>query len=309
MLDSVKESMRHAGMDAIDRIRAFSRFYTARLGLLSRGYLGLGLAEARVIHDLGPQPVRTRTLAAALDLDEAQLSRLLARLEQRGLVRRSGAGDDLRRRDVSLTDQGLAERDRLHAASRAALSAMLADLPPGAAGAAARALGEAQAHLSGAAPVVLRDLLPGDAGWIVSRHGELYARDEGFDASFEALVAEIVATFLRRHDPSRERGWIAEAAGRRLGSIFCVTETAETAKLRLFLLEPEARGTGLAQRLLDACLGFARDAGYRHIRLWTHESHRAAGRLYARNGFALTANRPARSFGRDVVEQTWERPL
>ncbi|MCF1708378.1 GNAT family N-acetyltransferase [Tabrizicola sp. J26] len=159
----------------------------------------------------------------------------------------------------------------------------------------------------------MRDLQPGDAGWIISRHGALYARDEGFDSSFEALVAEIVAGFLRRHDPARERGWIAEGQeGERLGSIFCVGEDParpEVAKLRLFLVEPEARGTGLATTMLQACLAFARAAGYRHMRLWTHESHRAAGRLYARNGFRLSDSRPARSFGQDVVEQTWERPL
>lgn len=162
------------------------------------------------------------------------------------------------------------------------------------------------------APVGVRTFGAGDADWIVARHAELYARDEGFDETFGALVAEIVETFLRKHDPARERGWIGHRGDLRLGSIFCVQENPaapEVAKLRLFLLEPEARGTGLAQRLLDTCMGFARGAGYRHMRLWTHESHRAAGRLYTRNGFALTAAQAVRSFGQDVVEQTWERPL
>jgi GNAT superfamily N-acetyltransferase len=156
----------------------------------------------------------------------------------------------------------------------------------------------------------LRDLRPGDAGWIVMRHAELYTRDEGFDASFEPLVARILADFLDAHDPARERGWIAEGPdGRRLGSIFCVRLDDTTAKLRLFLVEPEARGTGLAQRLLAACLGFARNAGYARLTLWTHESHRAACALYARTGFRLTAARPVRSFGQDLVEQTWDIPL
>nr|WP_233192685.1 GNAT family N-acetyltransferase [Acidimangrovimonas sediminis] len=151
--------------------------------------------------------------------------------------------------------------------------------------------------------------MPGDAGWIVQRHGELYARDEGFDSSFEALVAEVIAAFLRGHDPAWERGWIAEAAGRRLGSIFCVRLDDRTAKLRLFLVEPEARGTGLARRMLATCMGWARDRGYRRMSLWTHESHRAACALYARTGFVLTGSRAVRSFGQDVVEQTWEIDL
>lgn len=148
-----------------------------------------------------------------------------------------------------------------------------------------------------------------DADWLVDRHAALYARDEGFDETFGQLVREIVTAFLAGHDPGREGGWIAWQDGRRLGSIFVVQEEPGVAKLRLVLLEPEARGTGLAQRMLEHAMGFARGAGYVHMRLWTHESHRAAGRLYARNGFAMTGVESRHSFGRDVVAQTWERPL
>ncbi len=156
----------------------------------------------------------------------------------------------------------------------------------------------------------LRIFRPEDADWLVARHAALYARDEGFDASFGVLVAEIVAAFLERHDARCERGFVAERTGARLGSIFCVRGDAPgVAKLRLFFLEPEARGLGLGQRLLDTCLGFARGAGYGRIRLWTHESHRAACALYAKNGFAMTGARPVRSFGVDLVEQSWERAL
>jgi GNAT superfamily N-acetyltransferase len=158
--------------------------------------------------------------------------------------------------------------------------------------------------------VTLRELEIGDAGWLIERHAVLYARDDGFDASFEALVAEILAAFIRNRDPATERAFIAVEDGRRLGSIFCVQSgEPEVAKLRLFLLDPEVRGRGLGQRLLDACLDFAREAGYRRLRLWTHESHRAACALYARNGFRLTASRPVHSFGQDLVEQTWEITL
>lgn len=158
--------------------------------------------------------------------------------------------------------------------------------------------------------VTLRDLEIGDAGWLIERHAVLYARDDGFDATFEALVTEILAAYIRSRDSATERAFIAVEDGRRLGSIFCVQSGEPgVAKLRLFLLEPEARGRGLGQRLLDACLGFARDTGYDRLRLWTHESHRAACALYARNGFRLTESRPVRSFGQDLVEQTWETDL
>lgn len=158
--------------------------------------------------------------------------------------------------------------------------------------------------------VILANLRIGDAGWLIMRHGELYAAEEGFDASFEPLVARILAEFLDTHDSDQERGWIARAGNRRLGSIFCVQgPSPDTAKLRLFLLEPEARGVGLGQRLLDTCVGFARAAGYARMNLWTHESHRAACALYARNGFSCVRAIPVRSFGRDLIEQEWTREL
>ncbi|WP_146587678.1 GNAT family N-acetyltransferase [Puniceibacterium confluentis] len=157
--------------------------------------------------------------------------------------------------------------------------------------------------------VMLRDLEPADVGWLVEQHGVLYARAEGFDPSFGALVAEILESYQRDRDPACERAWIAVRNGQRLGSIFCVRQDAETAKLRLFLLTPEARGQGLGLRLLRACMGYARDTGYRRMVLWTHESHRAACALYARNGWQLVDARPVHSFGVDLVEQAWEIAL
>lgn len=298
-------------MDAIDRIRAFNRAWTGRLGLLGRSYLGsgLGLTEVRVLHDLDqPAPVQARALALALGIDEGQLSRTLKRFEAAGWICRRPAAGDRRQREIALTAAGRDLAAALKARARDDLGRRMADLAPGARERLAALLGEAGALLAGA-PVGLRDLRPGDAGWITARHGALYAEDEGYDASFEALVAEILAAFLRGRDPARERGWIAERAGTPLGSIFCMRESNDVARLRLFFVERPERGTGLAQRMLDACLDFARAAGYRRMTLWTHESHRAAGRLYARNGFALTATRAARSFGQDTVEQEWERDL
>lgn len=152
----------------------------------------------------------------------------------------------------------------------------------------------------------IRPFHPDDAPWLVERHATLYARDEGFDASFGPLVAGILDGFIAGHDPECEAGWIAEQDGRRLGSIFCVRGEAGLAKLRLFLLVPEARGQGLGRRLLETCTGFARARGYPGMRLWTHESHRAACALYARSGWRLVASKPVRSFGCDLVEQSWE---
>lgn len=157
--------------------------------------------------------------------------------------------------------------------------------------------------------VTLRAFNPADADWIITRHAALYATEEGYDASFGVLVADIVARFLATHDPMREAGWIAEGAGGRLGSIFVVQETPDTAKLRLVLIEPQARGTGLADRMMRAALEFARTAGYTGMRLWTHESHIAAGRLYARHGFQLVSSTPGQQYGQSVVDQIWQRTL
>lgn len=200
------------------------------------------------------------------------------------------------------------------------LRAALAELDPDALAAPAEAplLAEALARVRAAlgdpavtgAALALRGLRPGDAGWIIARHAELYGAEEGFDGSFEPLVAQILTGFLERHDPARERAWVAERGGVRLGTIFCVAgEAPGSAKLRLFWLEPSARGQGIAPRMLDTCLDFARAAGYAKIGLWTHESHVAAGRLYAGRGFGLVRAAPVTSFGQPLVEQHWELAL
>ncbi|QYK43180.1 MAG: bifunctional helix-turn-helix transcriptional regulator/GNAT family N-acetyltransferase [Paracoccaceae bacterium] len=303
-------------MDTIDRIRAFNRFYTGHLGLLGRSYLGsgLGVTEVRILHDLqGEGPVRARELARSLGIDEAFLSRVLRGFETRGWIMRSTNPQDARQRDVVLTDAGRSRLQDLQARSRAAVAQVLSPLPPEAQDAVAEALTQVRTHLTATRDAAeLADLRPGDAGWVIARHAVLYAEDEGYDASFEGLVADIVARFLNSHDPSRERGWIAWRGGVRVGAIFCMAEgadEADCARLRLFFVEHSERGTGLAQRMIEECLRFARGAGYARMRLWTHESHRAAGRLYDRNGFGLVSSAAAHAFGQDVVEQVWERPL
>ena len=157
--------------------------------------------------------------------------------------------------------------------------------------------------------IELTDLEPGDAGWIVMRHGALYARDEGYGPAFEALVARVVAHFVETRDPARERAWMARRDGATVGSVLLCADPDDLARLRCFLVEPELRGTGLADRMFDALRDFACEAGYPALRLWTHESHRAAGRLYARKGMALVSAKPVTAFGQETVEQVWEMPL
>ena len=158
-------------------------------------------------------------------------------------------------------------------------------------------------------PAQLRPFTADDVDWLVQLHGDSYARDEGFDDSFGGLVAEILADFVCRHDPTCEQGWVAEQTGQRLGSIFCVRIDDNTAKLRLFILAPQARGQGLGRRLLDVCMGYARSRGYRKMQLWTHESHKAACALYRATGWQLVSSKPVHNFGVDLVEQSWEIDL
>lgn len=294
-------------MDAIDRIRDFNRFYTRALGLTGRSYLHSGrtLAEVRLIHEIGEGgPVTARALAQDLGIDEAQLSRMVARLTREGIVARTADAGDARRVLLTLTAAGRALLDGFSRQSRAALAALVPEARrEGLAG----ALAQARALLDPPAPVI-RPIGPGDAGWIIGAHGALYARDEGYDQTFEALVARIMADFLDRADPD-EASWIAEGGGQRLGTVSCMREDAETARLRLFILLPEARGQGLGQRLHDTCVGFARARGYRRMVLWTHESHRAACALYAKNGWRLVRSVAAQAYGTDVVDQDWEIAL
>ena len=302
------------GMDPIDRIRAFNRFWTGRMGLLGRSYLdtGLSVSEVRVLHEIHEDgSVRARDLARRLGLDEGYLSRIVARFAGRGWIEKVVDPDDARARRLALTGAGQGFFAPLVQKSRGDVAERLGDVPELARDAAVEAMGTIERALSGdLGEVRLRDLEIGDIGWLTRAHGELYARDEGFDASFEVLVAEILTEFAKTRDPALERAFIAADGDRRLGSVFCVKSGVPgVAKLRLFLVMPEARGLGLGRRLLDACLGFATEAGYGKITLWTHAEHRAACALYAANGFRLVASKPVTSFGQDLTEQVWDRDL
>jgi len=295
-------------MDALDRIRDFNRFYTRALGLTGRTYLQSGrtLAEVRLIHEMGARgPLTARVLAQDLGIDEAQLSRMIGRLLREGMVERRADAVDGRQAFLNLSVAGATLLDGFTRQSRAALATLI---PEARREALAGALATARFLLE-PGEATIRTLQPGDAGWIIGTHGALYARDEGYDQSFEALVARIMAEFLERGDRSRECAWIAESGTQRLGTISCMREDDQTARLRLFILVPEARGLGLGQRLHDISVGFAKNAGYRRMVLWTHESHQAACALYAKNGWRLVRSAPGQAYGQSVVDQDWEITL
>ncbi|MET9423935.1 MULTISPECIES: helix-turn-helix domain-containing GNAT family N-acetyltransferase [unclassified Streptomyces] len=303
----------------IQEIRAFNRFYTNLIGALDYGkhlYTPYTLTESRVLYELAHSPrTDAADLRGELSIDAGYLSRLLAKFERDGLVARAPSERDPRRQRITLTDRGRKAAALLDERSRQAVGALVADVPERDRDRLAEALGTvrellSQARPGSAAEPVLRDPGPGDLGWIVQRHGALYAAEYGWDAGFEGLVARIVADFAQEHDPRLERVWIAETDGRPVGSVMCVRDDApDTARLRLLLVEPEARGHGLGDRLVRTAVDFARDAGYRDMVLWTNDVLTAARRIYQRAGFTLVAEKPHRSYGADLVGQDWRLSL
>ena len=307
----------------ITALRRFNRFYTQRIGVLREGLLQspFSLAQVRVLYELAHTdsaraaeggPTAT-ALAARLDLDEGYLSRILRGFERQRLVRRTPSVSDRRRQLLTLTSRGRSAFAPLDRRSHDEVGAMLDSLSERQAQRLVAAMTTVERLLAPDAaptqPIALRALRPGDLGWVVHRHGAVYAREYGYDVRFEALVAEIAAKFARRFDADRERCWIAECDGDIVGSVFLVRQSAEVAKLRLLLVEPEARGRGVGARLVAACIRFARRAGYRRIVLWTQSELDAARRVYQRAGFRRTGRKAHRSFGRRLVAETWERAL
>jgi DNA-binding MarR family transcriptional regulator/GNAT superfamily N-acetyltransferase len=303
------------GHDRVAAVRAFNRFYTARIGVLRDGLLRTphSLTEARVLYELGQREVtEVADLRRELDIDAGFLSRLLARLQRNGLVARERSDHDARRQHVCLTDEGraaFAELDRRSADEIASVLDALSEEDQTRLVASMGAVRDVLTHAPPTAGFVLRSPRPGDLGWIVQRHGALYAQQYGWDESFEALVAQIVAEYARDHDPRREAAWIAEVDGEPAGCVLCVRREEDVAQLRLLLVDPRARGRGIGGRLIEECLRFAQRAGYTHITLWTNDVLHEARRLYERSGFELVESAPHHSFGHDLVEQTWARPL
>jgi DNA-binding MarR family transcriptional regulator/GNAT superfamily N-acetyltransferase len=301
--------------DRVAAVRAFNRFYTARIGALRDGLLRTphSLTEARVLYELGQREVtEVADLRRELDLDAGFLSRLLARLQSHGLVARERSTDDARRQRIRLTEDGVAafaELDRRSADEIGAVLGALSEDDQKRLVAAMDTVHDVLTQAPPAAGFVLRSPHPGDFGWIVQRHGALYAEQYGWDGSFEALVARIVADYAKEHDPRREAAWIAEVGGEPAGCVLCVRREDDVAQLRLLLVEPRARGRGIGARLIEECLRFAHRAGYARITLWTNDVLHEARRLYERAGFELVESAPHHSFGHDLVEQTWARAL
>ncbi len=302
----------------IEAVRRFNRFYTRQIGVLQEGLLRspFSLSEARVLYELAHHEQTTAThLGQELGLDAGYLSRILRSFHERGLVEKQPSEGDRRQHLLALTEQGQAAFAGLDAASRGETGAMLRGLSDADQSRLVHAM-QAIEGLLGAepehrVPYLLRPHQSGDVGWVVQRHGVLYRQEYGWDETFEALVAEIVADFIRAFDPKRERCWIAEREGENVGSVFLVRhpEREGVAKLRLLLVEPKARGLGIGRRLVAECTRFAREAGYHTITLWTNSVLHAARRIYEREGYRLLREEPHHSFGHDLVGQTWELAL
>ena len=299
----------------IDAVRRFNRFYTRRIGVLREGLLGspYTLAEARLLYELAQGGRATASaLGRDLGLDLGYLSRLLQSLRHRGLVQAKRAAHDGRQSLLTLTAKGRRAFSVLNSRSRGEMAQMLKPLPEQELARLVGAMKTVETLLSGEktqAQILLREHRPGDLGWIVHRHGALYAEEYGWDERFEALVAEIAARFVKHFDAERERCWIAEMDGERVGSVLVVKQSRSTAKLRLLLVEPKARGRGLGRRLVEECIAFARAKGYRKLALWTQSNLAAARAIYKQCGFRLARKERHSSFGYDLVGEFWQLEL
>jgi DNA-binding MarR family transcriptional regulator/N-acetylglutamate synthase-like GNAT family acetyltransferase len=297
-------------------VRGFNRFYTRKLGVLDQHLLDspYSLSEARVMYELAHRDdAAAKEIGIELGLDAGYLSRIVQSFEENGLLTRKPLPADRRQYRLSLTAKGRQAFARLDRRSHDEVGAMLGQLGEAERASIVNAM-RAIEHLLGPQTVarpgfLLRSHRPGDIGWVVSRHGAVYAQDYGWDISFEALVAEITAQFLRSFDPAREHCWIADIDGEPVGSIFLVKASDEVAKLRLLLVEKKARGLGVGRALTDQCIRFAREKSYRSITLWTQSTLVAARDIYQRAGFVRVAEEKHHSFGVDLVGETWELKL
>jgi DNA-binding MarR family transcriptional regulator/GNAT superfamily N-acetyltransferase len=305
------------GTDEVHAVRAFNRFWTQQIGLLQAGLVDTpwSLTEARVLFELAQQEaVDLADLRGTLQLDAGYLTRIVGRLKEAALVTAERSPDDGRRQVIRLTEQGRAEFGTLDLRSSEATAALLDGLPVADRRrlvAAMRTIEDTLAPQSDGPPraYLLRDPGPGDLGWMVQRNAAVYAAEYGWDQSYEALVARIVADFGEHRDTARERAWIAEVDGEPVGCVLCVRRDDETAQLRILLVDPAVRGLGIGARLVEECIRFARAAGYRSMVLWTNDVLVSARRIYEAAGFELTDEEPHHSFGHDLVGQTWRLDL
>lgn len=308
--------------DPAQALRAFNRFYTRRIGVLGEGLLDsrFSLTEARVLWELAHRPALSAAdLVRELGLDAGYLSRLIKGLRAQGLVRTRRASADARRRELTLTPAGQRAFAPLDARSQGQTQQLLAPLSAPQQQELLYATARVQALLGGEppAPPVLRGLRAGELGWVVARHGALYAQEYGWDWRFEGLVARICADFAERFDATRERAWIAEWQGVPMGCVFLVQARDDdtsapldgVAQLRMLIVEPAARGQGIGKQLVAACEAFAMQAGYRRMRLWTNSILHAARGIYQAAGYVLMATEHHHSFGHDLVGEVWEKEL
>lgn len=307
-----------AGIDSrVATVRHFNRFYTRQIGLLEEGLLQspFSLTQVRTLYEMAQRGRTTAVeLCKDLGLDAGYLSRILATFQKAGLIEKTESPDDARQTLLSLTKKGRKTFEPLNARSHEEVATMLGKLSPAQQSNLVQAMGMIESFLSSGgerlSSYVLRQHRPGDMGWVVQRHGALYYQEYGYDERFEGLVAGIVAEFVEKLDPARERCWIAEKDGENVGTVFLVKKSQSAAKLRLLLVEPSARGLGIGKRLVAECVRFAREAGYKTIMLWTQSELTAARRLYQNAGFELVGQEKHQSWGRkDLVAETWKLKL
>lgn len=300
----------------VDAVRHFNRFYTRKIGVLNEGLLEspFSLTETRVLYELAHRDDATASdLLRELELDPGYLSRMLSRLEKLKLIERRRSREDARRSHLRLTATGRKTFAQLNERSDRQVASLIGHLGAPEQAQLAELLRGVRHVLSKpeerAAEVKLRDPRPGELGWVVQRHGALYAQEYGWDDRFEGLVAAIVGEYVEKRDPRRGRCWIAEMGGEPVGCVFLVRQSDRVAKLRLLLVEPSARGHGVGRKLVEACVAFAREAGYRKVVLWTNSVLLAARHIYERAGFKRVEAKEHHSFGHALVGETWELVL
>jgi DNA-binding MarR family transcriptional regulator/GNAT superfamily N-acetyltransferase len=317
MTSGASASDRRETNDPVQTIRSFNRFYTRQIGVLQKGLLQspYTLMEVRLLYELAHRDNVTATeLSQELGVDAGYLSRILQNFQKRGWMSRKTQAADRRQALLALTPKGRATLQPLEEKSNQQVQSMLDNIPVDGRQELVRAMNRVQRILEpgerSAEPYLLRTHQPGDIGWIVYRHGVLYSKEYHYDERFEALVAEIVAEFVKNFDSRHERCWIAEKDGERVGSVMLVRKSDAVAKLRLLLVESSARGLGIGKRLVDECVRFARQAGYKKIMLWTQSELKAARSIYEKAGFQMIKEEPHQSWGReDLVAETWELKL
>jgi len=306
----------HNLQEGVALFRRFNRFYTKQIGLLTQGLLKtrFPLIQARVLYELAQQDQTTASvLVDKLNIDPGYLSRILSTFEKEGLLRKNRSTSDSRQRILRLTTQGKKSFAELDERSGSVAEKMLLGLVAEDRHRLLHAMQTIEAILDTESkprtPYLLRPHRPGDIGWIIHRHGVVYAEEYDFDEAFEALVAEILVQFIRKHDPKRECLWIAEREGERIGSVMIVDAGDQVAQLRLLLVEPKARGQTVGMRLIDECISFSRRNHYRKIKLWTQSNLMEARHLYAKAGFDMVSQSPHKSFSQDLIAEIWELRL